>query len=180
MDFLFVGGAAWLDFVNTEKISHGARVDLLSTPEDLAEWAKAANLTSDRHVPLLHAKKFRAELRGLAEALSNGRNAPVASLQAINAELRKHSGYFEVVLSDGSYGKRFVESGNALLGQLAESAAQTLCEGNPSFVRRCDNPNCILYFYDTTKNHGRRFCSPAVCGNRMKVAAHYRRKREGS
>jgi predicted RNA-binding Zn ribbon-like protein len=35
----------------------------------------------------------------------------------------------------------------------------------------------VLFFYDTTKNHARRWCSMAFCGNRHKVAAHYRRLR---
>jgi predicted RNA-binding Zn ribbon-like protein len=34
----------------------------------------------------------------------------------------------------------------------------------------------VLFFYDTTKNHARRWCSMAFCGNRHKVAAHYRRQ----
>lgn len=29
---------------------------------------------------------------------------------------------------------------------------------------------CILFFYDTTKNYSRRWCSMSACGNRMKVA----------
>jgi predicted RNA-binding Zn ribbon-like protein len=35
----------------------------------------------------------------------------------------------------------------------------------------------VLLFYDTTKNHARHWCSMSLCGNRHKVAAHYRRRR---
>jgi predicted RNA-binding Zn ribbon-like protein len=35
----------------------------------------------------------------------------------------------------------------------------------------------VLFFYDTTKNHARHWCSMTICGNRSKVAAHYRRLR---
>ena len=58
---------------------------------------------------------------------------------------------------------------------IAVAAADLLCHGDLSLVKKCDNPRCILYFYDTTKNHARRWCSMAGCGNRMKAAAHYRR-----
>jgi predicted RNA-binding Zn ribbon-like protein len=34
-----------------------------------------------------------------------------------------------------------------------------------------------LYFYDTTKNHTRRWCSMTGCGNRAKAAAFYERKK---
>ena len=46
-----------------------------------------------------------------------------------------------------------------------------------SLVKACQNPQCVLFFYDTTKNHARRWCSMAACGNRAKVAAHYQRAR---
>jgi predicted RNA-binding Zn ribbon-like protein len=35
----------------------------------------------------------------------------------------------------------------------------------------------VLYFYDTTKNHRRQWCSAASCGNRHKVSQF--RKRQG-
>ncbi|MEU1601426.1 CGNR zinc finger domain-containing protein [Streptomyces sp. NPDC005708] len=39
-------------------------------------------------------------------------------------------------------------------------------------MRPCLAPNCLLFF---VKNHARReWCSPA-CGNRVRVARHYRR-----
>jgi predicted RNA-binding Zn ribbon-like protein len=67
-----------------------------------------------------------------------------------------------------------------LLALIADSASDILCgQGDPALVRRCGNPKCVLHFYDTTKNHNRRFCSPAACGNRMKAAARYRRQRGG-
>jgi predicted RNA-binding Zn ribbon-like protein len=60
---------------------------------------------------------------------------------------------------------------------LAEAAARLLTEKDLTLVRRCENPACVLHFYDTSKNHRRRWCSMEICGNRMKVAAHYRRHR---
>jgi predicted RNA-binding Zn ribbon-like protein len=62
-----------------------------------------------------------------------------------------------------------------LIVPIAEAAADLLCHGDLSLVKKCGNPRCILFFYDTTKNHARRWCSMAGCGNRMKAAAHYRR-----
>ena len=66
-----------------------------------------------------------------------------------------------------------------LLALVAESASDFLCgRGDATLVRRCGNPKCVLYFYDTTKNRHRRFCSATGCGNRVKAAARYRRVRE--
>jgi len=40
---------------------------------------------------------------------------------------------------------------------------------------RCQNPACVLWFFDTTRNGTRRWCSMAVCGNRAKARRHYDR-----
>jgi predicted RNA-binding Zn ribbon-like protein len=64
-----------------------------------------------------------------------------------------------------------------LLAPVAESAAWLLEHGNRALLRRCENPGCVLYFYDTTRNARRRWCSMSGCGSRAKAAAYYRRKR---
>jgi predicted RNA-binding Zn ribbon-like protein len=68
------------------------------------------------------------------------------------------------------------EAINAIV-PLAESAADFLLSAIPSLLKKCENPSCVLHFYDTSKNHARRWCSMSGCGNRMKAAAHYRRQR---
>jgi len=44
-------------------------------------------------------------------------------------------------------------------------------------VRRCDGDRCGWLFLDTSKNHSRRWCSMAGCGNRAKSQRHYERHR---
>jgi predicted RNA-binding Zn ribbon-like protein len=67
-----------------------------------------------------------------------------------------------------------------LLVPVAESAAWMLERGERSLLRRCENPECVLFFYDSTKNKRRRWCSMDSCGSRAKAAAYYRRHREGA
>ncbi|WP_082661594.1 CGNR zinc finger domain-containing protein [Terracidiphilus gabretensis] len=38
---------------------------------------------------------------------------------------------------------------------------------------------CVVHFFDTSKKGSRRWCSMNICGNKLKVAAYQRRKREG-
>jgi predicted RNA-binding Zn ribbon-like protein len=47
----------------------------------------------------------------------------------------------------------------------------------PDRIRRCAHPDCILWFFDTTRNGSRRWCSMADCGNRAKAKRHYQRTR---
>jgi predicted RNA-binding Zn ribbon-like protein len=55
--------------------------------------------------------------------------------------------------------------------------AYFLAEANVSYLHRCANTtSCVLYFYDTTKNHRRQWCSTAGCGNRHKVAEFRKRQ----
>lgn len=62
-----------------------------------------------------------------------------------------------------------------LLAAIARSAAELVAEGAAAPVRACANPKCGLYFYDDSRTGRRRWCSMATCGNRAKVAAHFRR-----
>jgi predicted RNA-binding Zn ribbon-like protein len=61
---------------------------------------------------------------------------------------------------------------------VAEAVAQLLVEGNVALIKQCEHPDCILWFYDRTKAHKRRWCSMALCGNRHK-AAQFRKRSSG-
>ena len=37
---------------------------------------------------------------------------------------------------------------------------------------------CVLYFYDTSRNGTRRWCSMQGCGGRAKASRHYARTRD--
>lgn len=180
--FPFLAGSLWLDFVNTEGMVRGERTDLLATPDDYVRWATAAGLKSARASTslLAEAHRLRAALRAAVEALSAGKDVPASSLAIMNRILQARPGHFAVRREQGRYRRDFIDSGSkrpTVLARIVDSAVTLLCQDARPLVRRCDNPACILFFYDTTKNHGRRFCSAAVCGNRMKAAAHYRRRK---
>ena len=66
---------------------------------------------------------------------------------------------------------------DALLLPLAEAMGDLVCHPDFEGVKICENPSCTLWFHDISKNHTRRWCSMAVCGNRAKAAAHRARKR---
>jgi predicted RNA-binding Zn ribbon-like protein len=194
--FLFVGNCLWLDFVNTEVMGDGERVDLLGDFSDLVRWARTAGFLTAEQANLAlgkwggrpagrraldAARAFRAVLRRLAERLAAGGSVQQSAVEAINGVLRHKVGYSRISLSGDTIRRaahwEFDEPGQ-FLAPVAESAAEILTSGDPSLVRKCKNPACILFFYDTTKNHARSWCRMSACGNRTKVAAHYRRRRE--
>jgi predicted RNA-binding Zn ribbon-like protein len=193
--FYFVGNLLCLDLVNTEIISHGERVDLLRGLPEFMEWLHAAGQLSARDARAAEQRwastsegkaafaemiLLRGELRAMAERLSIGKPAGQASLDAINRVLASRAAYPQVFRKDAGYVTKMqtsTESPRHLVVPAAESAAWLLEHGDLSLLRRCENPNCILYFYDTTKNKRRRWCSMDACGSRAKAAAYYRRVR---
>ena len=61
------------------------------------------------------------------------------------------------------------------LAPIARAIAELVMSGRSVEIGKCANPRCVLYFRDRSRTRRRRWCSMAVCGNRMKVAAHVRR-----
>jgi predicted RNA-binding Zn ribbon-like protein len=47
----------------------------------------------------------------------------------------------------------------------------------PGRLRPCGNPDCRLFLLDLSNANRARWCSMAVCGNRMKARRHYQRTR---
>jgi predicted RNA-binding Zn ribbon-like protein len=145
------------------------------------ELVKTWSGQAEAEKALARALEFRAMLRQMAERLVKGRSVPTATIASINDLLNNQVSYAEIRRTKGGFEKRihvnFTEPKHLLL-PIAESAGNLLSYGEVSRVKKCENAACVLFFYDTTKNHSRRWCSMSACGNRMKVAAHYRRLRK--
>jgi predicted RNA-binding Zn ribbon-like protein len=50
-----------------------------------------------------------------------------------------------------------------------------LAKHSPGRLRPCANDECRLFLIDHSKANAARWCSMAVCGNRMKARRHYQR-----
>lgn len=64
---------------------------------------------------------------------------------------------------------------DSLLSPIAEEIAKFISSADFRYVKACQGDQCILFFLDRTRGHGRRWCSMAVCGNRAKQEAHLAR-----
>ena len=178
--FLWRGNHPLLDFVNTERMLDGDRLDLLDSPRAFADWLGHAGLpgswSGDGWEILGQAKVFRAAMRRMAQSLAEGREVAAEAAQVINQVLAEQRGHFRVEGDHPPYHRHFLADGKGHpLLSLALSASDLLCSQDLSLVRHCQNEACILFFLDVTRNHTRRWCSMQSCGNRAKVAAHYQR-----
>jgi predicted RNA-binding Zn ribbon-like protein len=194
-NFNLIADFLCLDFANTVTVQRGKEVDLITNFPDLAQFTIECNVfspamlsdfnrnwsTFDQNRVLLAARDFRSRLREMAEKISLSQLPDATTLQDINEMLAHQSGYSKVVQSGAGYELRQYRDFDRpehLLVPLAESAALLLCEGGLNLVKKCSNPECGLFFYDTTRNHARRWCSMQICGNRMKVNSYWQRKQQ--
>ena len=171
-----------LDLLNTEARKDGAVLDYWNTGDAVLRWLERAGISAeaarevDRDQLLAQARALRALARRLVAGRKEGKDEDVG---ALNAYL--HAYPSTPHLEQGSDGRLLLtrsvrgDAMASLLGPIAEDLAQLLVEGDFSLVRQCEHPDCVLWFYDRTKAHKRRWCSMALCGNRYK-AAQFRKK----
>lgn len=134
------------------------------------------------------ALELRDAIGTCLAARVEGGSIELAWVSPINRILRCTEGYDQLVLEPGraeekSWAIKFIERERRLewlLAPIARSAAALIAEGPGAPVRKCANPACVLFFYDTSRTGQRRWCSMTTCGNRHKVAAHARRQRQAT
>ena len=193
--FVFVGERLWLDFINTDDVQRGMRIDGLADFDALIQWLdRAGVLDAERAAgirrraqqqpagataALADARRIRAALRALAERGTQAADVRFNAVTEINRVLGRSAGTRRLeARPDGSFARSFVPVGDAFAGLMipvVESAADALVLGELTRVRRCADPRCLRVFYDGTKNARRRWCDMATCGNRAKAARHRRK-----
>lgn len=168
-----------LEFLNTTPMVGGKLQDLLQTDADvLGTLALIGWPTKFEGIGLLTAARdLREEIRHLVESRKAGIPLDLAQLNKFLADARSH-----LKLNQNKNGSLNVNriwehrTPQQALAPVAEAAADLLATGDFELVRRCESESCVLWFYDRTKSHQRRWCSMASCGNRHKVAAFRERR----
>ena len=195
-DFLLLAGHPCLDFVNTRPVAKGqarellpdfetfvrfltrsGRIDARTAADAVKRWAEGAEGARIAE----RARTFRETLRHMLDGLTKGRGVSTEAFAAINFILAENDGSLRLERHEGGFRTRFTSRPThpiSLLGNVAEAAADLLGARDPALIRRCGNPDCVLYFYDATRNHRRQWCAMGTCGNLMKVRAFRRRHRK--
>jgi predicted RNA-binding Zn ribbon-like protein len=188
--FLFIGERLWLDFVNTDDVRRGVRIDLLRDFDGLLGWLSAARVLDAERLSMMRrraqqqpagataslvdARRIRAALRALGERGLSLMRVRDDAIGEINRVLGRSAGTRRVEANaGGGFVRTFVPGGDAFAGLMipvVESAADSLIGGELNRVRRCSDPRCPRLFLDTTRNARRRWCDMATCGNRAKAA----------
>ncbi|HKX01849.1 MAG TPA: CGNR zinc finger domain-containing protein [Methylomirabilota bacterium] len=191
--FIKIGGDLAIDLANTSAPEE-AGAGRLESWRDLVDFLELRDAVTREEGSALRALGER-EAHACAAAFDRAlelRGTVRAILEALAARHPLQAGWVTVVnqaLGWGTGASRLVRQGRGwrlafastlteplrALAPIARSAADLIAQGRGALVRKCANPRCVLYFRDTSRTRRRRWCSMAVCGNRMKVAAHTRR-----
>jgi predicted RNA-binding Zn ribbon-like protein len=173
-----------VELMNTLTSTDGVVGDALADDDQAADWLRAVGsriagdpLDGFAGRPL---RELRDALRHLAAAVTADprppataanltRAAAVATLNAL-AQAQPQLAWTADDAPQRSY--RVRGTAGLAVALIAVQGVELLGGPTCEQLRPCLAPNCLLFF---VKDHGRReWCSPA-CGNRARVARHYRR-----
>jgi predicted RNA-binding Zn ribbon-like protein len=175
----FVGDDLAINFINTRRMVEGQLTDTLQSGRDVKAWLKRLEVpVAKGTLPFSDSVLLQSarELREIAlAAVKDRKSGKKPSLVALNRFLADAPGHAVLTTYDARnirvtrvYGKETVE---AFLAPVAEAVADLLADGDFDLVRHCEGHDCVMWFYDRTKGHRRRWCTATGCGNRAKVAA---------
>jgi predicted RNA-binding Zn ribbon-like protein len=180
--FTFEPGSLALAFAVTGAGIRDGQLAMFQTlwrPSDLEHWAAdvvgADGLqASDADVEL--AVRLQAAIWEVADALLDRRPIPEGDRSVLN-ELATQPCLVPRLLP-GPTRAWVAQDARSLLSSVARDAIDVLGGPRAARLKRCEGSRCALLFVDTSRSGRRRWCSMERCGNRAKVAAHRRRRKE--
>ncbi|MGF1430544.1 CGNR zinc finger domain-containing protein [Kitasatospora sp. LaBMicrA B282] len=163
-----------LDLLNTRWNGGGTPRDLLDSVAGLVGWLELTGFADRAPADPGTLDALRTARAAIAR-LVDQEDGPQARA-ALNAVLA-HGSIDRLLGPDGPVDRVRVDDPGWLPAWSAAADYLRLLAEAPDRIRSCAHPDCVLHFYDTSKNGTRRWCSMASCGNRAKASRHYARTR---
>ncbi|WP_431040826.1 CGNR zinc finger domain-containing protein [Streptomyces sp. P1-3] len=174
-----LGEPVSLDLLNTRWMSQGSLQDLLTSADGLRVWLGSNSLTG--------------LLQDTPEGIEATLNALLSAREALAAAVDSPGDpdaarRVDAVLAHGRLRATLTPEGPSETAEFDDPAwgpAWTaaydylrLLRTAPDRIHACAHQDCVLHFFDTSRNGTRRWCSMAGCGNRAKASRHYARSRD--
>jgi predicted RNA-binding Zn ribbon-like protein len=198
---IFIADATAIDFLNSIATPTDTQIDWIDSGTGFLAWIEQAGLVPAKALAQLRERALPGELDSVAAQARSLREwfrgfvlnhmghplqaADIHQLEPLNRLLERNEGYSQIVGNAGDETTKLAHqamrrwrSPESLLLPIGEALAEFVCEEDFSNVKACEGETCTLMFADHTRGHRRRWCSTAVCGNRAKVAAHRKRRKE--
>ncbi|MEU8890165.1 ABATE domain-containing protein [Streptomyces sp. NPDC048442] len=185
-----VGEPLPLDLVNTRANGPGGEIDLLDSAERFRPWLEAQEGRLSRATPgpdstgprvdLDAVRALRSRIEKVVACARDGEEPPAQALRALTRAQLAAPLHRRLDWDGGAVTATRVRTGSAtdvLLAELADATVDLLIDPAAlARVRCCEGPGCRLLFLAV--NPRRRWCSPALCGNRVRVGRYYQRHKE--
>jgi predicted RNA-binding Zn ribbon-like protein len=192
--FLFVANRPILDLLNTKPVLETGPTELLPNFHAFERWMHASRMAEStktkrllrnwRQLPeaesfLQELIRFRERLRESVIRMESGALPSDDFVCEVNAGLQRYPSPWTLREDNGRIiRERLFEPRKPedLWAPIFEETADLLSEPDIHRLRKCEA--CVVHFFDTSKKGSRRWCSMNICGNKLKVAAYQRRKRD--
>ncbi len=192
--FLFLANRPILDLLNTKPVLADGPTELLPNFHALERWLIASGMvTSPKTKAIVRSWRnsadaiafleqlvgFRERLRKAVERIERGLSPTDAFLAEVNSLMLQYPRHTLLRKRNGKMIREMLFEPRKpadLWAPIVEATVDLLTETESSRIRKCES--CVVHFFDTSKKGSRRGCSMNICGNRLKVAAYQRRKRE--
>jgi predicted RNA-binding Zn ribbon-like protein len=193
--FLFVANRPILDLLNTKPVLANEPTELLPDVRALERWLIASEMVTSlktktivrgwRHSTeaaafLKQLIAFRERLREAVTRIESGSSPTDAFLAEVNSLLLQYPLHSSLHKRGGKVIRETLFEPRKpadFWAPIIDVTADLLAETESSRIRKCES--CVIHFFDTSKKGSRRWCSMNICGNKLKVAAYQRRKRNG-
>jgi predicted RNA-binding Zn ribbon-like protein len=155
-----------LALLNSTPVVDGVPADDLADPARARAWlAAAGGAGTDQELRQV------LRVRSALQAVVRGEQPP-----AVLAPFVRDAACVPDI-ADGQVAWTLSIAPERRLAARAVLAWDALARQSPGRLRPCANDECLLFLVDRTRNNTARWCSMAVCGNRLKARRHYQRAR---
>jgi predicted RNA-binding Zn ribbon-like protein len=149
--------------------------DFLGTAELAALWF--TGVCAQPAQDTAAARALRDSIRALFTATVSAAAPPATAIAHVNATAARAPTSPQLVRQPAGAliaGSRGTATGDAaLLGGLATACVQLLTDDRAQLLRRCEGPDCCLFF---VQHHPRRRYCHESCAHRDRQARYYRRR----
>ena len=194
------GGALCLDFANTVHCYGCADPgEYLNSYHDLVAWSRHVGTITDEEAKTLsrraagHPAEAKSAHRRAIELREAIYRIFTITLKA-QSPAQEDLAIFNNFLAEAMMRSQIVKTqegfywdmmGNKakldwILNPIIRSAADLLVSEEFRRVKKCGDPICGWLFLDTSRNHSRRWCDMADCGNRAKASRFYKKNKDSN
>ncbi len=181
--FTFEPGSLALAFAVTGPGTNDGPLAMFQTlmrPADLERWAADIAGVAGLHATVGDvdlAVQLQAAIWSVADALIDRQPAPESDRAVLN-DLASQPCLIPHLRPGPTRAWVGVQGVRSVMSSVARDAIDVFGGPRAARLKRCEGSRCALLFVDTSRSGRRRWCSMERCGNRAKVAAHRRRRKE--